>query len=314
MMACEAENCTHRFCTYCLTVHLGVDTDQKEAGVWHCPTCSGNCCCSGPECNKPHRHCKAFRYRQRRAAAATLRVSAANALVSLGFTLPAGKGKNKLVPTFDSGAHDHDKAERPAKRRESPLPGGPSEGGDESEDRLPRIGGTCEDQERAANQGEFESGESAVNLLASLGSGRSPSPTVNTQTDTSLTDGDRMKNDDAQIVNTDPAPGGSALEQLALLASHLAAVEPNGARSPPLASAPQVWRARSEDSLSAMSTLDTPRQSSEVETPVKVVSNSKMDIGELMTSPSSWVAKAPSLVSVVSLAQTAAPSPPTQSQ
>ena len=104
MMACEAENCTHRFCTYCLTVHLGVDTDQKEAGVWHCPTCSGNCCCSGPECNKPHRHCKAFRYRQRRAAAATLRVSAANALVSLGFTLPAGKGKNKLVPTFDSGA------------------------------------------------------------------------------------------------------------------------------------------------------------------------------------------------------------------
>ena len=129
MMACEAENCTHRFCTYCLTVHLGVDTDQKEAGVWHCPTCSGNCCCSGPECNKPHRHCKAFRYRQRRAAAATLRVSAANALVSLGFTLPAGKGKNKLVPTFDSGAHDHDKAERPAKRRESPLPGGPSEGG-----------------------------------------------------------------------------------------------------------------------------------------------------------------------------------------
>ena len=314
MMACEAENCTHRFCTYCLTVHLGVDTDQKEAGVWHCPTCSGNCCCSGPECNKPHRHCKAFRYRQRRAAAATLRVSAANALVSLGFTLPAGKGKNKLVPTFDSGAHDHDKAERPAKRRESPLPGGPSEGGDESEDRLPRIGGTCEDQERAANQGEFESGESAVNLLASLGSGRSPSPTVNTQTDSSLTDGDRMKNDDAQIVNTDPAPGGSALEQLALLASHLAAVEPNGARSPPLASAPQVWRARSEDSLSAMSTLDTPRQSSEVETPVKVVSNSKMDIGELMTSPSSWVAKAPSLVSVVSLAQTAAPSPPTLSE
>ena len=117
--------------------------------------------------------------------------------------LPAGKGKNKLVPTFDSGAHDHDKAERPAKRRESPLPGGPSEGGDESEDRLPRIGGTCEDQERAANQGEFESGESAVNLLASLGSGRSPSPTVNTQTDTSSTNGDRMKNDDAaQVVNT----------------------------------------------------------------------------------------------------------------
>ena len=108
MMACEADDCTHRFCTYCLAVHLGIDTETASSSSFkstpcHCPTCSSKCCCSQPECTKAHRHCKAHRYRCRRAAAANLRMSAAHALVSLGGSLPAGKGKNKLAQQASAG-------------------------------------------------------------------------------------------------------------------------------------------------------------------------------------------------------------------
>mmetsp|Transcript_15998 Transcript_15998/g.31970 ORF Transcript_15998/g.31970 Transcript_15998/m.31970 type:complete len:430 (+) Transcript_15998:281-1570(+) len=88
MLACETQFCSHRFCTYCLTVHLGDDVDPENSpawrnGQWSCPTCRNDCCCSSGECSRSHRHCKAFRYRCRRATAATLRTTAAHALVSL---------------------------------------------------------------------------------------------------------------------------------------------------------------------------------------------------------------------------------------
>lgn len=192
MMACESEGCTHRFCTYCLQVHLGVDTDhsRSETGGWHCPTCSSGCCCSQTECNKAHRHCKAFRYRARRAAAASLRMSAAHALVSLGVSPPKGKAmqpivagvciaqKNFQMRVLKETAPHVPPCERPAKRRESPLPSGPSEGHVES-DRIHWVGGVCEDLDPSTSQAEMYAGETAVSVLASLCVRRgSPSPVL----------------------------------------------------------------------------------------------------------------------------------------
>ena len=100
MMACESGDCTHRFCTYCLAVHLGINIDLSagKGDGWACPTCSSKCCCSQPECNKAHRHCKAYRYRCRRAAAASLRMSAAHALVSLGVSPSPNQPKHTTNP------------------------------------------------------------------------------------------------------------------------------------------------------------------------------------------------------------------------
>ena len=88
MLACTTVGCTHRYCVYCLGVHLRDDTEPSTStawteGSWKCPTCRSVCCCSTPECSHQHRHCKAFRYRLRRADAANMRATAAHALVSL---------------------------------------------------------------------------------------------------------------------------------------------------------------------------------------------------------------------------------------
>ena len=88
MLACTATGCTHRYCIYCLGVHLGDGTEPSTSqawseGKWTCPTCRAVCCCSATECTRNHRHCKAYRYRLRRADAANMRATAANALVSL---------------------------------------------------------------------------------------------------------------------------------------------------------------------------------------------------------------------------------------
>jgi hypothetical protein len=205
MMACESGDCTHRFCTYCLAVHLGINIDLSagKGDGWACPTCSSKCCCSQPECNKAHRHCKAYRYRCRRAAAASLRMSAAHALVSLGVSPSPNQPKHTTNPDptalaadgldgraaggkmrEDSGKKALDSSSRrsrqqqqqqqvgaheqgpPCKRRESPQPLGPSEGGDEEGDEVVgQIGGASED-----NDGGMR-GEAAVSVLVSLGGG-----------------------------------------------------------------------------------------------------------------------------------------------
>ncbi|EKX48441.1 hypothetical protein GUITHDRAFT_162363 [Guillardia theta CCMP2712] len=36
MLACESPDCTHRFCTYCLAVHLGDNTDPSSSAVAPC--------------------------------------------------------------------------------------------------------------------------------------------------------------------------------------------------------------------------------------------------------------------------------------
>mmetsp|Transcript_63135 Transcript_63135/g.148707 ORF Transcript_63135/g.148707 Transcript_63135/m.148707 type:complete len:454 (-) Transcript_63135:145-1506(-) len=111
MLACETQFCSHRFCTYCLTVHLGDDVDPTSSGAWRngqwsCPTCRSDCCCSSGDCTRNHRHCKAFRYRCRRANAATLRTTAAHALVSLGSNPSAKptKGARAVVAGGVGGA------------------------------------------------------------------------------------------------------------------------------------------------------------------------------------------------------------------
>ena len=282
-MACEADDCTHRFCTYCLAVHLGIDTDAAasaslKGGAWHCPTCSSGCCCSQPECNKAHRHCKAFRYRCRRAAAANLRMSAAHALVSLGGLPTSGKGKNKgaqathaneasnlargklhMVEINDTGPDAS--SERACKRRDPSLPAGPADGAEEW-DRHMRTGGACEDQPigvvapAAAYVGaqmDEDAGDCAVGVLASLCGARSPSPAADQGgQDTAHYDGSWTHRNTGAVA---PESTGR-LEQLAMFAlQSLAAMEPVTPRSP---SQPkeQPLRELSDD---AASVLDTPR-------------------------------------------------------
>jgi hypothetical protein len=75
MRACTYPECARRFCEHCLTVHMseetleGVDADTE----WLCPICRKVCCCAVQSCNKTHRHCKAYRYRLRRAELAAKR-------------------------------------------------------------------------------------------------------------------------------------------------------------------------------------------------------------------------------------------------
>lgn len=312
MMACEAADCTHRFCTYCLAVHLGIDTDpsSSEAGAWRCPTCSSGCCCSQSECTKVHRHCKAFRYRCRRAAAANLRMSAAHALVSLGVEAPAsGKAAKKALPatspsyaafTNQEKPHKETPLDRPTKHRESPLPDGPSEGVLES-DKLGQMGGACEDEDATTSnteltaQMEIDAGESAVGVLASFSMGlRSPSPAADMESangaQASHMASDLAEDQDTSVsgwcqvrcpVSTD------RLEQLALFAlQSLAAMEPIEAPSPHAESETHARRASSEESSSS-SILDTPRTVVDVSRTSASrddYTRSKMSIDGLMTS------------------------------
>jgi hypothetical protein len=74
MLACENRGCNRRFCEHCLQTHLG-DTGAGAPGwhaanggtPWHCPICAKTCCCTQRDCGKQHRHCKAYRYRRKRA-------------------------------------------------------------------------------------------------------------------------------------------------------------------------------------------------------------------------------------------------------
>ncbi|KAJ1492241.1 hypothetical protein T484DRAFT_1771842 [Baffinella frigidus] len=83
-LACENKECCSRFCEHCLIALLGetVEPDMSSdawsmvsgKAVWKCPICRSKCCCSAPECRAEHRHCKAYRYRRRRAEQASQRV------------------------------------------------------------------------------------------------------------------------------------------------------------------------------------------------------------------------------------------------
>jgi hypothetical protein len=74
MLACVNQECARRFCEHCLVTHLNDSVPkQHEAGSWVCPICRKTCCCAFKTCERNHRHCKAFRYRQRRAEQAAKR-------------------------------------------------------------------------------------------------------------------------------------------------------------------------------------------------------------------------------------------------
>jgi len=298
MMACESPDCTHRFCTYCLAVHLSVDTDSSAGKGWKCPTCTAGCCCSQPECNKAHRHCKAFRYRCRRAAAASLRMSAAHALVSLGVSPAKGKGKTGQFPQAMQAAAQHavPASALPAKRRDSCSRAG-SFDGMETQGKMARIGATGDDQEQVIStaafkeQMESEAGETAASVLASISMGlraaRSPSPAAE-QDDGMSPDAEPRTDDEEDGVeasNEDAAPPSTGrLEQLAMFAlQSLAAMEPARDRSP---SQPDNALVREVSEESSASTLATPR------TVVNVArgerSHSKMAIDQLTaTTPTS---------------------------
>lgn len=82
MLACCNKDCTRRFCEHCLSKSIGDDVNPQtstawESGQWHCPVCRKLCCCAIGECPKSHRHCKAYRYRVRRAEQASKRASGA---------------------------------------------------------------------------------------------------------------------------------------------------------------------------------------------------------------------------------------------
>mmetsp|Transcript_7037 Transcript_7037/g.13579 ORF Transcript_7037/g.13579 Transcript_7037/m.13579 type:complete len:222 (+) Transcript_7037:353-1018(+) len=79
MLACENLECCRRFCEHCLLTHLNENVDPMSSDAWtlvdgkpfwNCPICRKACCCTMRECTKQHRHCKAYRYRRKRAAQA----------------------------------------------------------------------------------------------------------------------------------------------------------------------------------------------------------------------------------------------------
>ena len=97
MLACENAECARRFCEHCLKTHLNNVTPSDGKGIhdsvngkWLCPICRKVCCCAIQSCEKTHRHCKAYRYRQRRAEQAAKR------------TMASESSRSKAAPT--SGA------------------------------------------------------------------------------------------------------------------------------------------------------------------------------------------------------------------
>lgn len=74
MRACTNPECARRFCEHCLSVHMSEALESLERDVeWLCPICRKVCCCAVQTCDKAHRHCKAYRYRLRRAELAAKR-------------------------------------------------------------------------------------------------------------------------------------------------------------------------------------------------------------------------------------------------
>lgn len=71
MIACENRGCNRRFCDHCLSTHIADQSytlQWRASGLpWHCPICTKSCCCTLGDCSKTHRHCKAYRYRRKRA-------------------------------------------------------------------------------------------------------------------------------------------------------------------------------------------------------------------------------------------------------
>jgi hypothetical protein len=76
MRACTNPECARRFCEHCLSVHMSEALEAVDADDdWLCPICRKVCCCAVQSCSKTHRHCKAYRYRLRRAELAAKRGS-----------------------------------------------------------------------------------------------------------------------------------------------------------------------------------------------------------------------------------------------
>eukprot|EP00292_Cryptomonas_paramecium_P003019 CAMPEP_0113701698 /NCGR_PEP_ID=MMETSP0038_2-20120614/24732_1 /TAXON_ID=2898 /ORGANISM="Cryptomonas paramecium" /LENGTH=641 /DNA_ID=CAMNT_0000625645 /DNA_START=78 /DNA_END=1999 /DNA_ORIENTATION=+ /assembly_acc=CAM_ASM_000170 len=70
MLCCSSKSCPRRFCENCLIKQLGEKCPQAsdpQISSWKCPICRKSCCCAQTSCTQNHRHCKAYRYRQRRA-------------------------------------------------------------------------------------------------------------------------------------------------------------------------------------------------------------------------------------------------------
>ena len=111
MLACENSECARRFCEHCLKTHLSnvVPSDGKGIselvdGKWLCPICRKVCCCAIISCDNKHRHCKAYRYRQRRAQQAAKRNSEITN-ESAGGKLPAPGHFGPTVVDQKQGAH-----------------------------------------------------------------------------------------------------------------------------------------------------------------------------------------------------------------
>lgn len=67
---------------------------MASSGPWHCPICRKTCCCTMGDCGQAHRHCKAYRYRRKRAARAV-------ATDSRGSEAPPS------IAVFQGGAQQH---------------------------------------------------------------------------------------------------------------------------------------------------------------------------------------------------------------
>lgn len=156
MYACQSDRCSRRFCEHCLNVHLkamgGGGSPRPGDKGWHCPVCSKTCCCSLPACGRDHMHCKAHRYRRRKASDALAQPNAAQASANAnGSATSAGV----LMASIKTANKTNDE-EKTRNKRLFDGPSGPSPRANPQSE--PGMGGAEDDQRTGRGKAARNSG------------------------------------------------------------------------------------------------------------------------------------------------------------
>jgi len=85
----------------------------QAAGAWACPVCTKRCCCSLDDgsdrhCQQSHRHCKAYRYRRRRAELAARKAVGGDGLpFAAALAAPSAAARALLKDPRAVAVHQH---------------------------------------------------------------------------------------------------------------------------------------------------------------------------------------------------------------
>mmetsp|Transcript_12578 Transcript_12578/g.43821 ORF Transcript_12578/g.43821 Transcript_12578/m.43821 type:complete len:235 (+) Transcript_12578:1110-1814(+) len=189
------------------------------------------CCCSLSECSKSHRHCKAFRYRCRRANAANLRMSAAHALVSLGVSGNEDP-KNKACKSQKLSTSGKTKKTNIGSETGSAVPLGPPEG---SETRAPGNNPHEHEDQKAMMQAQADR---VLGLLCMITAEQANEETEESLHSDCSNESDSPSQDcdeEKEVAETTAESCTSSLEELALFAlQSLAAIPGEDLKAAPV--------------------------------------------------------------------------------